>query len=122
MKYLILFLFFIFKNVLLQVLFYVFELKSVKMISNYIDLDKMILVSIFLLPLFTLESISNTQFKEVILYTSILLFFFFELFSILKNLINNFDFIQTNFLKTLIYFVTIKVLPLILLAKFLHII
>jgi hypothetical protein len=122
MKYLIFFLFFIVKNLLLQVLFYVFELKSVKMITNYIHLDKMILVSIFLLPLFTLESISNTRFKEVILYTSILLFLFFESFSILKNLINNFDFIRSNFIKTLIYFVTIKVLPLILLAKFLHII
>jgi pyruvate/2-oxoglutarate dehydrogenase complex dihydrolipoamide acyltransferase (E2) component len=63
MKYLIFFLFFIVKNLLLQVLFYVFELKSVKMITNYIHLDKMILVSIFLLPLFTLESISNTRFK-----------------------------------------------------------
>jgi hypothetical protein len=122
LKYIAFFLFFIFKNVLLQILFYVFELKSVKTITNYINLDSMILISLFLLPLFTLESISNTRFKEVILYSSIALFLFFEFFSILKNLINNFDFIRYNFLKTLIYFVAIKVLPLILLAKFLHII
>ena len=122
LKYLIIFIFFIFKNILLQILFYIFEYRAVKTISNYINLDKMILVSLFLLPLFTLESISNTHFKELLLYISIFLFIFFELFSILKNIVNNFDFIRSNFIKILIYFLTIKVLPLILLAKFLHII
>jgi len=122
LKYLIIFLFFIFKNILLQILFYIFEFRAVKTISNYINLDKMILVSLFLLPLFTLESISNSHFKELLLYISIFLFIFFESFSIIKNIINNFDFIRSNFIKILIYFLTIKVLPLILLAKFLHII
>lgn len=121
-KYILFFLFFMSKNILLQILFYVFELKPIKIISNYLNIDKMILVSLFLLPLFTLESISNAKFKEVILYTSILLFIFFEFFSLFKNMINNIDFIRLNFLKTLIYFFTIKVLPLILFAKFLHII
>ncbi len=122
LKYILLFSFFVFKNILLQILFYVFNLKNIKAISLYINMDKMILVSLFLLPLFTLETISNLKFKEILLYTSILIFIFFEFFGFIKNFINNFDFIATNFLKTLIYFVAIKVLPLILLAKFLHII
>jgi hypothetical protein len=100
------------------IIFYIFDLKSLKKIILYISNDMIVLSVMFLIPLFIFESISGQALKSSLLYISIVLFFLFIAFRYFKILYNNFNLILSNFFTILIYFLAIEVLPLILLAQY----
>jgi hypothetical protein len=100
------------------IIFYIFDLKSLKKIILYISNDMIVLSVMFLIPLFIFESISGQALKSSLLYISIVLFFLLIAFRYFKILYNNFNLILSNFFTILIYFLAIEVLPLILLAQY----
>lgn len=100
------------------IIFYIFDLKSLKKIILYISNDMIVLSVMFLIPLFIFESISGQALKSTLLYISIVLFFLLIAFRYFKILYNNFNLILSNFFTILIYFLAIEVLPLILLAQY----
>lgn len=100
------------------ILFYIFDLKTLKKNIMYISNDMIILSVMFLIPLFIFESISGHALKSSLLYISVGLFIFLFLFRYFKILYNNFNLIFSNFFTIVIYFLAIEVLPLILLAKY----
>jgi hypothetical protein len=57
------------------IIFYIFDLKSLKKIILYISNDMIVLSVMFLIPLFIFESISGQALKSSLLYISIVLFF-----------------------------------------------
>jgi hypothetical protein len=100
------------------IIFYIFDLKSLKKNILYISNDMIVLSVMFLMPLFIFESISGQALKSSLLYVSIVLFFLLIGFRYFKILYNNFNLILSNFFTILIYFLAIEVLPLILLAQY----
>jgi hypothetical protein len=100
------------------IIFYIFDLKSLKKNILYISNDMIVLSVMFLMPLFIFESISGQALKSSLLYLSIVLFFLLIGFRYFKILYNNFNLILSNFFTILIYFLAIEVLPLILLAQY----
>jgi hypothetical protein len=106
------------RRVINFIIFYIFDLKSLKKSILYISNDMIVLSVMFLIPLFIFESISGQALKSSLLFVSIVLFFLLIGFRYFKILYNNFNLILSNFFTILIYFLAIEVLPLILLAQY----
>lgn len=114
-------LYMILKNTILYVIKKIFSLNKLYRTYEYVTNDMITIFIVIGLPIFLLQTIAIDRFRAPLLLTLILLFCLLYLFKTFKIILNNSNLILANLFNTIIYFITIEVLPLILFAKFIKI-